>query len=55
MHVNKPGCPMPCTHDYHPVCGTDGETFKVFGNECSLRASHCDDDKGMHLKRINYS
>lgn len=46
---NKPGCPVACTYIYEPVCATNGDTNKVFGNECSMRAANCYSTKGKFI------
>ncbi|CAD7084822.1 unnamed protein product [Hermetia illucens] len=37
-----------CTMNYSPVCGYDGNEFKVFGNGCTLNQQNC-------LAKINAS
>ena len=35
------GCRKACPHIYDPVCGTDGETYKVFASECTMEDYNC--------------
>lgn len=37
---------------YEPVCATNGDTNKVFGNECSMRAANCYASKGNGIVQL---
>ncbi|CAD7081326.1 unnamed protein product [Hermetia illucens] len=45
--VEAEPCPLICTADYRPVCATDGNATRTFGNACALRVENC-------LKRTNF-
>lgn len=47
IFAGKIGCPKACTHEYVPVCGTDGDDYKMFGNECSMEAEICKTNRGI--------
>lgn len=54
-------CDMWCPYIYFPVCGTDGEIYKVFSNECFMDRQSCLDKKGeyktiitVHKKNHNF-
>ncbi|XP_057232520.1 serine protease inhibitor Kazal-type 2 [Malurus melanocephalus] len=38
-----------CPRDYHPVCGTDGETY---GNECVLCLSNSESHKNVEIHQM---
>ncbi|CAD7084593.1 unnamed protein product [Hermetia illucens] len=38
-------CEVPCTREMEPVCGTDGESFVAFSNECMMKNQKCKDGK----------
>ena len=31
-------CPLSCTQEYEPICGTDGRTYR---NDCTIKAEKC--------------
>jgi len=38
-------CEKPCTREYVPVCGYNGEKHQVFANKCEFENAHCQDGK----------
>ncbi|CAD7084924.1 unnamed protein product [Hermetia illucens] len=34
-------CPTMCPMVYNPVCATDGNTSKIFGNQCEMNVANC--------------
>ncbi|XP_055376138.1 ovoinhibitor-like [Condylostylus longicornis] len=46
-------CEKPCTREYNPVCGTNGEESKVFANPCMLNNEHCNDNKIWQQTRMD--
>lgn len=44
-------CDLACPFIYFPVCGTDGQTYKVFSNDCSMGRQSCLDGKGEWQKK----
>nr|AYV99572.1 venom polypeptide [Dolopus genitalis] len=38
-------CEIPCTRELNPVCGTNGERFKIFANPCVMKNEHCRDGR----------
>ena len=40
MFLIAPSCVRPCTEDYRPKCGTDGNTY---ANQCFLETAICKD------------
>ncbi|XP_055376137.1 ovoinhibitor-like [Condylostylus longicornis] len=49
----KVACEKPCTFEYMPVCGTNGEQTKLFGNKCVMENEHCNDHKTWVQTRMN--
>lgn len=47
---DKELCEKPCNRMLLPVCGTDGEHYKMFSNPCELENQHCADGKCKYFK-----
>ncbi|CAG0908222.1 unnamed protein product [Cyprideis torosa] len=44
-----PSCPMACTREYDPYCGSDGRTY---GNMCLFKnAVRCEGKRGLRIRK----
>lgn len=39
-------CDIACPYFYFPVCGTDGQNYKVFSNDCFMGRQSCLERRG---------
>lgn len=39
-------CAFPCPNIYIPICGTDGESNKIFTSQCVMERIACLEQKG---------
>jgi len=46
-------CEKPCTFEYNPVCGFNGEQHKTFPNFCAMENEHCVDHKVWSQTRMD--
>ena len=41
-----PSCQEWCTEEYTPLCASNGENLKTFGNNCELTRYNCQNNEG---------